>query len=149
MSDDCFACRKLRGELPPPGGPLYEDDLVYASHVFDVQGRGDPIYLGQLLVETKRHAPWVADLTPEEAAAVGRVLPPLARALVDGLGADWVYTATIGHGVPHFHLHLFPRYPGTPSELRWYEVDEWEGAPHGGADEIAATVDRIRAQLPY
>ena len=88
MTDDCFACRKLRGELPPPGSLLYDDDLVDSSHIFDVQVRGDPIYLGQL-------------------------------------------------------------YPGTPRELRWYEVDEWEGARHGGTDEIAATVERIRAQLPY
>jgi diadenosine tetraphosphate (Ap4A) HIT family hydrolase len=89
-----------------------------------VQGRGDPRYLGWVIVETKRHARWLADLTLDEAAAVG-------------------------HGVPHFHLHVLARYPDTPSDLRWHEVDEWEGAPRGGADEIAATVDRIRAQLPY
>jgi hypothetical protein len=42
-----------------------------------------------------------------------------------------------------------PRHPRTPSELRRHQVGEWESAPCGGADEIAATVDRIRAQLPY
>jgi hypothetical protein len=30
-------CRKHAGELPPPGGPLLEDELIYASHVFDPQ----------------------------------------------------------------------------------------------------------------
>jgi histidine triad (HIT) family protein len=149
VSEDCFVCRKLAGELEPPGGALYEDDLVYASHIFDIQGRGGPIYLGWLIVETKRHAPWLAELTPEEAAAVGRLLPPLARALVDGIGADWVYTATIGTGVPHFHLHLLARYPDTPRELPWHSVDEWEDAPRGGPDEIAATVDRVRSRLRF
>jgi histidine triad (HIT) family protein len=147
--DDCVICRKHRGDPPTPGGLLYEDDLLQATHAFDVEGRGTQSYLGHLIVETKRHTPWLGELTVDEAAAVGRLLPPLARALVDGLGADWVFTATIGTGVPHFHLHLVPRYPDTPRDLPWHSVDEWEGAPKGGADEIAATVDRIRAQLPY
>jgi diadenosine tetraphosphate (Ap4A) HIT family hydrolase len=147
VSDDCFVCRKIRGDLSPPGGPLYEDDLVYASHVFDVGGRGAPTYLGHLIVETRRHARWIAELSADEAAAVGRLLPPLARALVDGIGADWVYTATIGTGVPHFHLHVVARYPDTPRDLPWHSVDEWDGALKGGPDEIAATVERIRSRL--
>jgi histidine triad (HIT) family protein len=147
VTDDCFVCRKMRGELTPPGGPIYEDDLGYASHAFDVEGRGAPTYLGWLIVETKRHAPWLAELTSDEAAGVGRVLPALARALVDGLGADWVYTATIGTGVPHFHLHLVARYPDTPRDVPWHSIDEWEGASKGGPDEIAAAVERIRSRL--
>jgi hypothetical protein len=37
LTDDCFVCRKIQGDAPPPGGPLYQDDLVYAPHVYDVQ----------------------------------------------------------------------------------------------------------------
>jgi diadenosine tetraphosphate (Ap4A) HIT family hydrolase len=149
VTHDCLICRKHAGDPPTPGGPLYEDELVHATHAFDLRGGGSKSYLGHLLVETKRHAPWLADLTPDEAAAVGRILPPLARALVDALEADWVFTATIGTGTPHFHLHLLPRYPETPRDLPWHGVDEWDGARKGGATEIAATVERIRAQLPY
>jgi histidine triad (HIT) family protein len=149
VTDDCVICRKHRGDPPAPGGPIYEDELVVATHKFDLGGGAAPWYLGHLIVETKRHATWLAELTPEEAVAVGRLLPALARALVDGLGADWVFTATIGTGTPHFHLHLLPRYPDTPRDVPWHEVDEWEGSRKGGPDEIAATVERIRSRLRF
>jgi len=53
----------------------------------------------------------------------------------------------IGTHVPHFHLHLLPRYPGTPAEIAWYAVDEWEGAIHGDAEEVAEVAARLRASL--
>ena len=53
----------------------------------------------------------------------------------------------MGHNVPHFHLHLLPRYPGTPREFWGLRVDEWPGAPHGGEAEIADLCDRLRAGL--
>lgn len=46
-----------------PGGAIHEDDLVHASHDM---GDGTE-YLGRLLIQTKRHAPVVPDLTDEEA----------------------------------------------------------------------------------
>jgi histidine triad (HIT) family protein len=63
--------------------------------------------------------------------------------------SDSVYTATIGTGVPHFHLHPVARYPDTPRDVPWHSVDAWEGAARGGRDEIAATVDRIRSRLRF
>ena len=147
MNGDCLICRKHRGAPSPPGGALHEDEIVFASHVFDMQGGGRLTYLGHLIVETKRHAESISELNDDEAAAVGRVAARLSRAL-RGAGASWVYAITIGHGVPHFHLHLLPRYPDTPTELRFHEVDEWEGAAKGGPEEIADIVARIRAQLP-
>jgi diadenosine tetraphosphate (Ap4A) HIT family hydrolase len=78
---------------------------------------------------------------------VGRAAARLARALIDAGDAEWVYSAVIGTGVPHFHLHLLPRYPGTPREVAWHAVDEWEGGPHGGADEIADFAKRLKPLL--
>ena len=54
-----------------------------------------------------------------------------------------MYAAVIGHGVAHLHLHLIPRYPGTPREFWWTRADEWPGAPRGGDPEIAALVRRL------
>ena len=68
--DDCFVCRKHRGETRTPGGPIYEDALVYAGHA-DIPDGHTTVYLGYLLVEPKRHAPGLADLTDAEAQAVG------------------------------------------------------------------------------
>jgi diadenosine tetraphosphate (Ap4A) HIT family hydrolase len=49
--------------------------------------------------------------------------------------------------VPHLHIHLQPRYPGTPREYRWERLDEWPAAPLGGEPEIAALVRDLRGAL--
>jgi histidine triad (HIT) family protein len=147
--DECFICRKHRGEVPVPGGPIYEDDLVYASHAYDQNNNPTP-YLGHAFVEPKRHAAGLGDLTDEEAQALGLAVTRLARALRDAEGAEWVYSVVLGHNVPHLHVHLVPRYPGTPRE-HWdpMTIDEWAGARHGGPDEIREVVKRLRAQLRF
>jgi histidine triad (HIT) family protein len=145
VSDDCFVCRKHRGEEPVPGGPLYEDDLVYASHVYHAENPTP--YLGHLIVEPKRHAPGLADLTDEEGQAVGMLAARASRALY-AEGAEWVYALVLGHHIPHLHLHLVPRYPGTPEEYRDpMRIDEWEGAKHGGPEQVADLADRLRAHF--
>lgn len=146
MNADCFVCRKHRGEIPVPGGALHEDALVYCSHVFDPERNPAP-YLGHLIVEPKRHAPGLADLTDDEARAVGALAARASRALY-AEGAEWVYAAVLGHHVAHLHLHLIPRYPGTPPD-HWnpLTIDEWEGAKHGGPEEVAALSDQLRAHF--
>lgn len=145
MDPECLVCRELRGDISLPGGRLLEDEAVVAYHTPPVDEIGNPRpYLGHLQIVTRRHVAPLGELTDDESAAVGRAAARLARALVQGGGAEWVYAAVIGTGVPHFHLHLVPRYPGTPHDVRWYEVDEWEGGAHGGPEEIAELVDRLR-----
>ena len=144
----CFICAKHRGEFAVAGGPIADDDLLYAAHVWETpNGIPDEVYVGHVYIETKRHAPYFADLTEEEARAVGLLASRLSRALKDALRADFVFAAVIGTGIPHFHLHLLGRYPGTPPELAWHSVDEWEGAPRGGEDVVAEATERIRASL--
>jgi diadenosine tetraphosphate (Ap4A) HIT family hydrolase len=145
---DCFICRKQRGEFALAGGPIVEERLLVASHQWESpEGVPTDAYLGHVFVETKRHAPSFADLTAEEAQAVGLLASRLSRALRETVGADYVFAAVIGTGVPHFHLHLLARYPNTPPEVPWHQVDEWEGAPRGGYDDVAALTARIRAAL--
>ena len=70
---DCLICRKQRGEFPLPGGVLYQDELVFACHAH-LAKEGDTVYLGWLVVETRRHAAGLADLTDEEGQALGLLI---------------------------------------------------------------------------
>lgn len=147
MSDDeCFICCKQRGEVTIPGGAIYEDDLIYVGHAQIRDGQATT-YLGYLMVEPKRHAPRLFDLTDAEAQAIGLMIARLSRALRDSEHAEHVYVFVIGDGVPHVHFHVVPRYPHAPREFWGVHVDEWPDAPHGGPDEMAALCDRLRAQL--
>jgi histidine triad (HIT) family protein len=153
----CFVCRKHReqGTLLP-GGPVGEDELVVVSHLSPVapgradpaSGRADrPVYLGHLLVEPRRHAPGLPDLTGAEAERVGWWCATASRALRDMAGAEHVYAAVIGDGVDHLHVHLLPRYPGTPREYWWDRVDEWPGARRGLEPQITVLVQALRDHI--
>jgi histidine triad (HIT) family protein len=117
--------------------------LVAEEHVV-VKHLQAPAYLGYLFVESRRHVAEFGDLEPDEAAAVGRAAARWSRALQAVTSAEHVYAAVIGHGIAHFHLHLIPRYPGTPHEYWWTRVDEWPGAPRGGEPEILELLERLR-----
>jgi diadenosine tetraphosphate (Ap4A) HIT family hydrolase len=142
---DCFVCRKHRGEEPVVGGPIYQDELVLASHAaVPAEGRA---YLGWCFVEPRRHVGALGDLSDAEAGAVGRLVARLSRALQAELQAEHVYAFVLGDRVPHLHVHLIVRHPGAPREYWGTHVDEWPDAPRGDGAEVAALVARLRARL--
>lgn len=147
-SMDCVVCRKHRGELPSPGGAIYEDDLIYVSHA-GLWGEEEKHFLGHVFVEPRRHVAELADLTDEEAQAIGLYVSRLARALVNTLDMEHVYSFVFGDGVPHVHVHVIGRYRGTPRDYWGTRVDEWPGAPRGGEDEIVQLAARIRDALRH
>ena len=142
----CFVCRKHRGEIAVPGGAIYEDDLLYVGHV-QVRDDQATAYLGHLLVEPKRHASGLADLTDDEAAALGLLVARVSRALEERVGAEHVYGFVLGDAVPHLHVHVVPRYPGAPREFWGVRVDDWPEAPRGGPEAISALCADLRAAL--
>ena len=138
----CPICAVQRGAVI--GEPVYQDDLVYARHVYNPDG---PTFLGYVRVETRRHTPSFAELSAAEARAVGQLITRVSRALKACAGADHVYAFFYGDHVPHLHVHGFARYPGTPEEFWRERVDEWPGSPKGDAAAVAALCQRLRGFL--
>jgi diadenosine tetraphosphate (Ap4A) HIT family hydrolase len=89
----------------------------------------------------------LADLTDEEAQALGLYVSRVARALMHTEGVEHVYSFVIGDGVPHVHVHVIGRYPGAPRAYWGPKVDEWPGAPRGGEVEIENVASRVRTFL--
>lgn len=139
---DCFICDKHAGNIETSGAVIYEDEHVYVGHI-DRGGR--PNYLGHIMIDLKRHAPTLADLTIEEAKAFGVTMARVSKALKESENAEHIYSFVSGNAVPHLHMHLVARYPGTPQEY-WgpSEVYDWEGAPMGDNDEVVRLCDRLR-----
>lgn len=140
----CQFCRMQQGVLATPGGSIYEDELTCAHHFSFGQ---EPFYLGHLLVETRRHTPGFADLTPAEARAVGLLIARLSSALKLCTEAEKVYAVFYGEVVPHLHVHLTARYSGTPLEYIRWKLEDWPGAPRGSAEDVAALCERLRSAL--
>ncbi|MCR8644300.1 HIT family protein [Paenibacillus sp. N1-5-1-14] len=141
---DCFICRKHRGGIQIPGGTLYEDAYLRVGHIYSDTGA---VYLGYLIIDLKRHAQSLADLTDEESSSLGRLLTRVSRALKDELGAEHIYSYVLGDHVPHFHMHVVPRYPNTPVEYWGFRVVSSPDAPTGGAAEIDSICEKIRDYL--
>jgi histidine triad (HIT) family protein len=96
----------LDGEIPCHR--VYEDDLVLAF--LDV----GPLSLGHTLVIPKERKAFVHELSDESAAAIGRVLPRLSRAVLKATGAT-AYNILQNNGpaahqaVLHVHFHIIPK----------------------------------------
>jgi len=139
----CFVCRKHRGLEHVPGGAIFQNSLVYVSHA-QLWGEEITHYLGHLFVEPRRHVPELAALSAEEAREIGLCVSVSAQAIQAVCRAEHVYSFVIGDHVPHVHVHVIGRYPGAPREYWGPRVDEWPGAPRGGAEEIEALAGKLR-----
>ena len=105
MADTIFG-KILRGEIPCH--KVYEDDRVLAF--LDI----GPLSFGHTLVIPKEPAVTLDELSDESAAAIGRVLPRLCRAVkaVTGVAAFNVLEnngAAAHQAVPHVHFHIIPK----------------------------------------
>jgi len=105
MADTIFG-KILRGEVPCH--KVYEDERVLAF--LDV----NPLTRGHVLVIPKEPAVTLDELSDESAAALGRVLPRLCRALKRVTGVE-AYNVLQNNGsgahqaVFHVHFHLIPK----------------------------------------
>jgi diadenosine tetraphosphate (Ap4A) HIT family hydrolase len=141
---DCLVCRQVGGGAT--GGLIIDAPLIGAFHIEPHEGNDAPL-LGHILISPRRHVPGLEDLDPREAAAIGVAMSRIAQALRETFAVERVYSAVVGHHVPHLHVHVYPRHAGTPAELSWAKADEWEGVPRGEAAEIEQVADRLRAAL--
>jgi len=72
-----------------PGGFIFEDDLISISHAQLFREEKDH-YLGHVFVESKRHVPELADLTEQEAQAIGLYISRVAKALLQAEGMELI-----------------------------------------------------------
>ena len=142
---DCLICAKHRGVGPLVGEPVWENDVLLITHrTLSADGR---TVLGYLYLDSRRHVPYLADLSDAEAEVIGRSVRRLAYGMRTELNADFVFSAIAGTAIPHFHQHVFVRHPGTPDEYGWMAGDEWAGAPRGTHDDVADLCTRLRPYL--
>jgi histidine triad (HIT) family protein len=142
----CVVCDEIAGSIPVPGGFLHDDKSSAGFHAPPAPGNASP-YLGHLMVVPRRHVASWSGLDDGEAASVSTGIRDLTS-LLESVGAERVYVAVIGTHVDHLHVHLLPRWPGTPKEVPWHAVDEWDGSRHGDARAVEATVARLRQGQP-
>jgi histidine triad (HIT) family protein len=122
----------LRGEIPCHR--VYEDAAVLAF--LDV----NPLSRGHTLVIPKEPAATLDQLSDDAAAALGRVLPRIARAVLAATGARAFNVlqnngADAHQAVFHVHVHIIPKHDdGSGLGIDWKPTKLIDGA------ELAASI---------
>lgn len=115
MKDTLFT-KIIKGEIPCH--KVYEDDKVLAF--LDVA----PLSKGHTLVIPKEAKATLDELSDESAAALGRVLPRLCRAVIKATGAT-AYNVLQNNGMAahqavfHVHFHIIPKTSSTGLGITW------------------------------
>jgi len=126
-----------------PAHKVYEDERVLA--ILDV----GPLSRGHTLVIPKEAAETLDALSEESAAAIGRVLPRLARAVIEATGVrEYNVLQNNGRGahqaVDHVHFHIIPK----PSAREGLGVEWPAGALASDAAELAAMIRAALGRVP-
>jgi len=132
---DCVFCKIRDGQIPSV--KVYEDDKTFC--IMDI----NPLNRGHCLVITKVHAATLFESKTGDLEAAIATARRVARAIKttlapDGLNLLQANGAAAFQSVPHFHLHLIPRWNKDGKGF------DWTPAP-GDRGEIAKTGEALRA----
>ena len=136
MPEPCIFCDIVRGTSPASW--VYQDDTVVAF--MDIQ----PITQGHMLVVPREHAVLMTDINETAAMRTFRVARKLAAVARHTLGASGINIIVMDgeaayQDVPHFHVHVVPRYPRDGFGLTFPESYE-QKPPRAQLDAIAAAL---------
>ena len=101
---NCIFCKIINGELPST--KIFENEkfLVF----MDIR----PVNHGHLLIIPKEHIPWMQEAPDEIIREIFVLAKNMMIALKKAVNCDYVKQSVVGTEVPHFHIHLIPRYFG-------------------------------------
>lgn len=141
----CMVCDKHRNFLKVTGQPIAERGGLVLTH-FPVLD-GQPANRGHLLIEPRRHVVDPAELTDDEASALGLLLRDAILILQNEVGAEHAYVLRINDKVAHFHCHVVPRYPGTPKEHWGPKLMEWPEFPKLDLEQVQSLSGQLQKKL--
>ena len=136
---DCPFCRMVRGELQPI--MVYGDQDVLA--IMDLY----PATQGHILVLPKRHIENIYSLPPDLGGHIMKVTINIAQAVKrqlspQGLNLIQSNELAAGQTIPHFHLHIVPRYQNDAVILKF-----GHGNTPGQAGDLELMASKLRSGL--
>lgn len=134
---DCVFCKIRDGQIPSTR--VHEDERTLAF--MDI----NPLNEGHCLVVTRNHAATLFDAAEADLqaaiATVKRVAAAVRAALApDGLNLLQANGAAAFQSVPHFHIHVIPRWTGDGKGFDWKPVP-------GDRARIQAAAEKIKGAL--
>lgn len=137
MSDTVFD-KILDGEIPCHR--VFEDEHVLAF--LDI----NPLSRGHTLLVPKERKAFLHELSDESAAALGRALPRICRAVKEVSGAQ-SYNVLQNNGseahqaVFHVHFHIIPKTGSTGLEIGWSPRNLASGTAKQVAEKLRSSLE--------
>ncbi|MCI0395647.1 MAG: HIT family protein [Chloroflexi bacterium] len=115
----CLTCQAQQGFVLLTNAPR----ILETSH-WRVEHAHPTSVRGWLVVALVRHAAALHELTAEEFASLGQLLPILCQALHEIVGSEKEYVMQFAEaaGHSHVHFHVIARLPEWPAELKGAHV---------------------------
>jgi histidine triad (HIT) family protein len=132
---DCVFCMIRDGKIP--SAKVYDDERTLAFMDINPLTRGHAWSSPRRMRRPSRRGgggPQAAIDRKKVAGALRKALNP------DGLNVLQANGAAAFQSVPHFHLHLIPRWSGDGKGFDWKLVP-------GNREEIMGTADRVRGMF--
>lgn len=133
---DCIFCKIIEGKIPC--AKIYENDKVIAF--LDIA----PVNKGHALIMPKQHFERLESLPDDVLCEIAKAIKKISKAILKAVESNSFNLGVndgknAGQLVPHFHLHIMPRFEGDG-------LKHWPGKKYekGEAEEIA---DKIKKNL--
>ena len=126
--NECVFCKIVKKEIP--SDIIYEDDEVLAF--LDIK----PVNFGHTLIIPKKHYEKMENTPDYTLSVVFANAKKLMKAVKEAMSADFVALSVIGIDVPHFHIHLIPRYFNDNMPIFWPRKEYKNGEKEKIAEKI-------------
>lgn len=102
QEENCIFCKIIKKEIPCD--IIYEDERFLAF--LDIK----PVSDGHILIIPKDHVVWMQEADDKTIADIFVLTKKLMLATKKAMKCDYVQIGVVGNEMPHFHIHLIPRY---------------------------------------
>jgi len=126
--NECLFCKIIKREVS--SDIIYEDDEVLAF--LDIK----PVNFGHTLVIPKKHYEKMENTPDDTLSVVFANAKKLMETVKEAISADFVALSVIGIDVPHFHIHLIPRYFNDNMPIFWPRKEYKNGEKEKIAEKI-------------
>jgi len=129
---DCIFCKISKGEIPSE--KIYEDKNSLAF--LDI----NPVNYGHVLIIPKEHYQWLYDVPDKILSDLFINVKKIMKVIKKTYNCDYVAISVVGLDVPHFHIHIIPRWKSDGL------ANFWPTKKYADED-MKKTSDKIKSNL--
>jgi len=100
--EPCIFCKIIKKEIPCHKIFENKNFLVF----LDIK----PVNHGHILIIPKEHIVWMQEAEDKMIAEIFKLTKKMMLIMKKALKCDYIQESVVGNEVPHFHIHLIPRY---------------------------------------